>query len=159
MKELNEYREKLLKRLGEAAAEFRSACLSAMHPNDPVEPGGWSVHQVAVHTRDVELLVYGGRARRTLVENDPLFDNFDGDRYMTEHYDPNEPLSVVLDAFVGDVQELGKLLREMPPGGWSRLSRHATQGGGLTVQTWVERGLAHIEEHLETVKKGRATIT
>jgi DinB family protein len=156
LKELNEYREKLLKRLSEAAAEFHSACLSVLHPNDPVEPGGWSVHQLAVHTRDVELLVYGGRVRRALAENDPLFDNFDGDRYMTEHYDPHEPLSDVLDGFSGDVQELVRLLREMPVGGWSRLSRHETQGGGLTVQTWVERGLGHIEEHLKTVKKAQA---
>jgi DinB family protein len=158
VKELNEYREKLLKRLDEAVTEFRLACLSAMRPNDPVEPGGWSVHQLAEHTRDVDRLVYGRRVRRTLAESDPLFDNFDGDRYMTEHYDPNEPLSDVLDGLVGNIQELVRVLREMPISGWSRLSRHETLGGGLTAQTWVERGLAHIEEHLETVRKAQAPL-
>jgi len=33
------------------------------------------------------------------------------------------------------------------------VSRHTTLGSGLTLQSWVEKDLAHIEEHLETVRK------
>jgi hypothetical protein len=36
---------------------------------------------------------------------------------------------------------------------WSRLSSHQSAGNELTVQVWVERGLAHIEEHLKSLKK------
>jgi len=48
-----------------------------------------------------------------------------------------------------------ELLRTLPMKGWSRVSRHTTLGAGLTLQSWVEKDLAHIEEHLETVKKAK----
>jgi hypothetical protein len=153
MKELTEYRQKLIHRLDEAAMEFRAACLAIKQPYDPLEAGGWSVHQVAVHTRDVDKLVYGMRARRTLAEDNPVFPNFDGESYMIQHYDPEEPLGDVLDGLVAAVQSLIKQLSSMPAEGWSRLSSHETQGIGLTLQTWVERDLEHLEEHLATVKK------
>jgi hypothetical protein len=113
---------------------------------------------VAVHTRDIDKLVYGLRARRTLAEDNPKFPNFDGEVYMAQHYDPQEPLGELLDGLVNNVQSLVKQLSNMPVEGWSRLSAHETQGDGLTLQTWVERGLEHLEEHLATVKKaGQST--
>ncbi len=153
MKELEEYRQKLLHRLHDATSEFRLACLAVPSGNEAVEPGGWSVHQIAVHTRDVDKLVYGGRARRTLMEDNPVFANFDGDDYMAEHYDPREALPAVLDGLEANVSDLLRLLRNMPPEGWSQPSRHATQGSGITLQAWIERDLGHIEEHLATVKR------
>ena len=156
MKELDEYRERLLQRLTEAAQAFRSACLALKHPEQPVEAGGWNVHQLAVHTRDVDRHVYGERARRTLAEDNPLFPNFDGDRYMAEHYDPHEPLDKVLDGFVASIQSLVEQLRKAPEGAWARPSRHETLGSDFTLQTWVERSLEHIEEHLATVQKARS---
>ena len=153
MSELDEYREKLLGRFEQAAGEFRSACLAAGSPEKPVEEGGWSVHQLAAHTRDVDRMVYGARARRTIVEDNPKFPNFDGEAYMSQHYDAGEPLSKILDELVGSVGSLVRDLRTIPRQGWMRESSHETQGAGLSVQTWVERGLHHVEEHLATVRK------
>ena len=56
---------------------------------------------------------------------------------------------------MSNVNELCVILTGLPRGAWSRESRHAELGGGLTLQLWVERGLAHIEEHLKTVKQAR----
>ena len=155
MKELKEYRAQLLNRLVEAAQDFRDACLAVKDPYAPLEEGGWNVHQVAVHTRDVDKLVYGSRARRTAEEDNPEFPNFDGDAYMAEHYDAKESLNELLDDFVESVESLAGMLRLLPEQAWSRESRHTTMGSGFTLQTWVERDLAHIEEHVETVKKGK----
>ena len=152
MKELIEYRVNLMKRLEDAAAAFREECLQALDPYAPVDAEGWNVHQIAVHTRDVDELVYGLRARRTAVEDNPEFPNFDGDAYMAAHYNSGEPLHELLDRFVENVQALVELLRALPAEAWSRVSRHTTLGGNLTLQSWVEKDLAHIEEHLETVK-------
>ena len=152
MKELQEYRKNLLDRLVHVAQEFRFACLAAKDPFRPID-GAWSIHQIAVHTRDVDRLVYGSRARRTALEKDPEFQNFDGDAYMAEHYSAHEPLSKVLDDLVQNVEDLVQTLRELPNEAWARPSSHVTLGHGFTLQSWVERGLAHMEEHLRTVRQ------
>jgi hypothetical protein len=59
----------------------------------------------------------------------------------------------VVTGLVENVRALAEFLRALPKELWSRISRHTTLGSGLTLQTWVEKDLAHIEEHLETVKK------
>jgi hypothetical protein len=153
MKEILEYRMNLMERLEEAAKAFRAECLAVPNPYMPLEEGGWNVHQIAVHTRDVDKLVYGLRVRRTAMEDNPEFPNFDGEAYMADHYDAKESLSELLDGFVRSVEALIELLRALPPEAWSRVSRHTTLGSGLTLQIWVEKNLGHIEEHLEAVKK------
>lgn len=155
MKELAEYRMKLMDSLAEAAKAFRTECLGLQDPYTPLEEGGWNAHQVAAHTRDVDKLVYGLRARRTALEDNPEFPNFDGNAYMAENYDPAESLSGLLDGFVESVESLIELLRALPVEAWSRESRHATLGSGFTLQAWVERNLAHIQEHLESVKHAK----
>jgi hypothetical protein len=153
MKELIEYRVNLMQRLEESAKAFRQACLAMKDPYAPLEEGGWNVHQIAVHLRDTDKLIFGLRARQTALEDNPEFSPFDSDAYMTEHYDPKESLSEVLNDFVASIEALVELLRSLPAGAWSRLSRHTTLGTGLTMQSWVEKDLAHIEEHLDALKK------
>lgn len=152
MKELREYRVNLITRLEKAARAFRDACLAVNDPYLPLDENGWNVHQLAVHTRDVDRLVYGLRVRRTALEDNPEFPSFDGDAYMAENYEASEPLSDILDGLVRSVESLVELLRALPDEAWSRVSRHTMLGGGLTLQSWVEKSLAHMEEHLETVK-------
>lgn len=153
MKELAEYRANLMKRLEEAADEFRAACLSVKDPHAPVDLDGWTVHQIAAHTRDVDKLVYSLRARRTAAQENPQFLNFDGEAYMSANYHANAALDDVLDSLVENVRALVKWLQTLPPQAWSRVSRHTTLGSELTLQTWVEKDLAHLEEHLAAVKK------
>ena len=155
MKELQEYRKQLMDNLEASAKEFRAVCLAVKNPYSPIEEGGWNVYQLAAHTRDVDKLVYGMRVRHTLEEDNPQFDNFDGDAYMAEHYDAQENLGSLLDGFVLSVSSLVNTLRSLPGGAWRRESRHLIQGSGLTLQTWVERDLGHIKEHLESVKKAK----
>jgi hypothetical protein len=155
MKELTEYRVNLMQRLEETAKAFREECLAAHDIYVPLEPGGWNVHQIAVHVRDVNKFVYGLRVERTALEDNPEFPNFDGEAYMAEHYDSQESLSDLLSGFVQSIEALIDLLRALPPEAWSRVSRHTTLGRGLTLQSWVEKNLAHIKEHLEEVRKSK----
>ena len=152
MKELLEYRVKLIKRLRDAAQEFRVASESIKDPSSKVE-GEWTIHQIASHTRDVDTMVYGARIEQTLHEDNPLFKSFDADEWMASHYDPKEPLTQILDELTKNVEKHCRILAHLPTEAWSRESRHETNGGGLTLQLWVERSLAHIEEHLQAVKK------
>lgn len=153
MDELFEYRRQLLSRLVAATDEFSKACISVREPGIPLETGGWNIHQLAVHVRDVAANVYGLRAHRTVEENNPVFLNFDGEAWMVEHYNAAEPLAQVLEGFTRSIMETTEWLESLPQEAWSRLSRHEVYGGEFTMQTWIERSLAHIEEHLETVKK------
>ena len=153
MEQLLEYRQRLLARYEEAARELRGALESAASPKVTRAADEWNVHQIAVHARDAEKLVYGLRIRHILEEDDPLFANFDGDAWMTEHYDPNEPLASVLDELLDSVRTTIARLKELPSEAWARTSRHETYGAGFTTQIWVERGLAHLEEHLKTVNE------
>lgn len=152
MKELAEYRVNLMERLENSARAFRHECLKVADAFTPVNAEGWTVHQIAVHTRDVDELVYGLRVRRTAVEENPEFPNFDGEAYMAANYNASEPLDKVVNSLVENIQALVELLHALPMEAWSRLSRHTTLGHDLTLQTWVEKDLAHIEEHLKTVK-------
>jgi hypothetical protein len=156
MKELLEYREKMVERFGEAAREFCAACEAVNDPFVKIE-GEWNFHQIASHTRDVEKLVYGERIYRTLNEDKPEFKNFDADEWMAAHYDPQESLEKVLGEFMKDVDSLCQVLGSLPQEAWSRESRHEALGGGLALQLWVERSLAHIEEHLKTVKQSESS--
>ncbi len=151
MKELLEYRVKLIARLSESAQEFRTACEALKDPYTKVE-GEWTLHQIASHTRDVEKLIYGARVRQTLNEDKPQFKSFDAEHWMLTHYNKEESLTKILDELSSNVGDLCKTLRDLPPEAWSRESRHETLGGELTLQLWVERSLAHIEEHLQIVK-------
>jgi hypothetical protein len=151
MDQLLEYRLRLLGRYEAAAHEFRTAVETAGNPQVPREAEDWNVHQIAVHVRDAEKMVYGMRVRYSIKEDNPLFENFDGKAWMDEHYDSSEPLASILDELVASVQEIVVRLKSLPAEAWTRESRHATYGGGFTTQIWVERGLAHLEEHLKTV--------
>ena len=153
MKELAEYRVNLIKKLEGSAQAFREECLKANNPYAPFDAAGWNVHQIAVHTRDVDELVYGLRARRTAVDENPEFPNFDGEAYMSANYNSSEPLNEIVDSLVENVRALVELLRAIPLEAWSRVSRHTTLGSEITLQTWVEKDLAHIQEHLETIRE------
>ena len=72
-----------------------------------------------------------------------------------QHYDAGEPLDEVLDGFVENVQALAEFLRALPARSMVTRITSCHVGEWLTLQTWVERDLAHIEEHLETVKEKR----
>ena len=157
MKELAEYRMNLMKKLEDSAQAFREECLKANDPYAPFDAAGWNVHQIAVHTRDVDELVYGLSARRPAVEENPEFPNFYGEAYMSANYNSSEPLNEIVDSLVENVRALVELLRAIPLEAWSRLSRHTTLGSEITLQTWVEKDLAHIQEHLDTIREQNKT--
>lgn len=156
MKEVNAYRTQLINKLIASAREFREVCLAVPDPFIPAEENGWTVHQIAAHVRDVDQLVYGLRAKRTAQEDNPAFSNFDGEIYAQEHYSPEESLKNMLAGFVHSVESLTDMLRNLPLEAWSRVSRHEKLGENLTLQLWVERSLAHIGEHLQTVSKAKS---
>ena len=154
MKELIGIPHKLDHRLVAAAHEFRTdvSCCTRMPScpwrlvagqsiRSPPIPGmwtGWSMDCVPAERRWKTTLNF-----KTSTANG----------YMAEHYSKSEPLNEILDGLVEQVESLAKELRALPSEAWARVSSHVMIGRGLTLQTWVEKDLAHIEEHLETIRK------
>ena len=154
MKELMEYRTSLIDRIAEASNEFCDLCRANGDPKAHME-GSWTLHQLAAHTRDIQRLVYGMRARSTVNEDNPLFDKFDADGWMADQYDSHESLESILNEFMSDITEEVEWLHSLPNEAWNRKSKHVTMGSGYTLQTWVERGLSHIEEHLRIARQAK----
>ena len=154
MKELIEYREKLLARLHEATVEFCDVCRSFAAPF-AIADGEWTAHQIAFHVCGIQREVYGMRVRRTLKEENPEFENFEPEVWMKTHYNRDEAMEKILNEFVENMNEVCDLLSAMPQEGWSRLSRHKALGPELTLQLWAERGLAHLEDHLKALKNAQ----
>jgi hypothetical protein len=152
MKELSEYRVKMIERMRMAAQEFHLACEAIHDPYEKIE-GEWTPHQIAAHTRDVDKLIYGARIIKTLNEDTLEFKSFDADEWMNKNYNRDEPLAIILNELIANGKEICENLSQQPPEVWSRESRHETMGEGLTLQLWMEHSLAHIEEHLLTLKK------
>ena len=150
-KELTEYRQRLLEKTLQSAGAFCAACRSIPDLHKSVA-GGWNIHQIAAHVRDADAQVYGLRIRRTIAEDYPTFPNFDADAWVASQYKADEPLEKILGEFDNSIHEMVEWLKSQPTTVWSRLGRHEINGEH-SLQTWVERSLAHIEEHLETVSK------
>lgn len=149
-KEILEYRTRLLDRLLEQTLAFAAACRAVTDPRATLEASDWTVHQIVAHVWDVDRRAYGLRIRRILSEDLPVFENYDGDAWMAGVYDPTLPLDSMLNDLTARAEEIIPALRALPPEAWNRLGRHTVQGD-LTLQTWVERALAHVEEHLASV--------
>jgi len=147
MEELLEYRQRLLNKLAEAGNKVEMIVLMTKDPTQPLEPGGWNIHQVVAHLRDVNQQVYLPRLHRIVDAENPLFENFDGEVWMSRHYQSQEPMQKLSAEFGEQCRSNAAWLRDLPNESWNRPGRHPTIGEH-SLQWWVERTLAHISEHL-----------
>ncbi|MCJ7513058.1 MAG: DinB family protein [Anaerolineales bacterium] len=113
----------------------------------PARPAGWSAHQVLVHVRDVEIQAYLPRLERILDEADPLFADFDAERWMSTHYLPAEPVNTVLADFAAARVGGLALIRGLAAADWQRPGRHPDIGS-RPFEWWITRAVEHAEEHL-----------
>ncbi len=66
---------------------------------------------------------------------------------MTNHYDPDTPVQVILEEFTGQrIQEVS-WLSSLPSENWSTTARHPWWGEH-TLQWWVELQLEYSHQHL-----------
>jgi hypothetical protein len=145
---LDEYRRRLVVRYRQQVAEYAEhlATLDDHTVRAPLKPGEWSAHQVLFHTASVDEQAYGPRLRRILREDRPRLEDFDGDRWMVEHYDAAKPTRELLQGWAAAREAYAAEVQAAPPEGWSRTGRQ-TFWGERTLQWWIERAVAHAEDH------------
>lgn len=152
---LDDYRRRLIDRYRTQAEGLRSMMsrFSGESLHQPLEPGGWSAHQVLVHVRDAEARAFSPRVVAMVEQDDPEFADFDGEGWMAAHYTPAEPVPEILEE-IRHVRELAlQKIEPLNPGGWNRTGRHPARGR-KTIQWWVEYAVAHTDEHLEQLGRG-----
>jgi meso-butanediol dehydrogenase / (S,S)-butanediol dehydrogenase / diacetyl reductase len=115
------------------------------------EPGSWNAHQVLVHLRDVHQQVYLPRLKNITLQNDPLFQDFDGESWMQAHYDPHELMSTLLAGFEQEVEQAAAWLESLPAEAWDRPGTHPTLGTH-PLRWWAERMANHLAEHLAQLR-------
>jgi hypothetical protein len=145
---LDDYRKRLLARYLQQPEDYaeRLAGLDPAAGRTPIKPGEWSAHQVLFHTASVDEQAYGPRLRRILLEDRPALEDYDGDGWMAEHYDPAAPMGVILERWRSTRRDYAAAVAEAPAEGWGRTGRQS-YWGERTLQWWVERAVAHADEH------------
>ena len=108
--------------------------------------GEWSALEALTHLRDVIVHVYGLRIRRLLYEDDPLFADFDEERYRAASLVHGEAVGHLLDTIVGEHEQLARLLESLPDADWAREGRHPTLGI-FSIEFLARRVSEHAEEH------------
>lgn len=151
MEELLEYRQRMVMKIASAPEKIEAAILRIKDPTLPLESGGWNLHQVVAHMRDVNRHVYLPRLHRIIDEDNPMFENFDGEAWMVEHYQLQEPIRKLVTDFNEQCLSSADWLKTLPLEAWNRPGRHPSFGKH-SLQWWVERTLAHINEHLSQLE-------
>lgn len=152
MQELLDYRQALLERFGGVVEDLQAAArrLEEGQFRSALEASR-SAHPVIAHLLDVERQAYWLRMERILSEDCPQLPVFDAEAWARERYQPTEPLELILEEYAQLRRSELERLQFMPPGGWSRQGRHPAYGL-RTLQWWVEKSLAHSEEHLRSLQ-------
>ena len=145
---LDDYRRRLLKRYRSqpAAYQERLRRMNGASLQAPIKPGEWSAHQLIFHVRAVDEQAYGPRLLRILGEDRPQLEDYDEAAWMADHYDPSEEAGAILDRWQRARYACADALESAPPEAWGRAGLHPFYGE-RTLQWWLERAVAHGEDH------------
>jgi hypothetical protein len=112
----------------------------------PAEDGGWSAIEVLRHVRDV-VQVYGMRFKWMILDDEPFLPNYDEDAWVAKHPDGVSEIEALLREMEAYRGETVRLLRALPPEGWSRRGRHEALGF-VELEAYVRHELAHELGHV-----------
>lgn len=114
---------------------------------DRVAPGEWSARTILAHLRDLEFLLWRMRTARMLVEDDPVFPDFDERRWLKMRDRSRDRKEQLLGGFALQRQASLAMLRRMEPGQAVRRGTHE-DGTGWTVERWLQRWVEHDRGHV-----------
>ncbi|MBN2387679.1 MAG: SDR family NAD(P)-dependent oxidoreductase [Anaerolineales bacterium] len=118
----------------------------------PIKDDGWNLHQIVTHMHDTNAQVYLPRLKRILESPNPTFEDFDGEAWMQNNYDPLVPIKELVEDFTGQCRDVANLLEQVTDDEWDRPGTHLTLGTH-SLAWWADRMLAHIREHLAQIRE------
>lgn|GEM_PF-208579 len=153
LKELDEYRQKLLDRYAQVVDDLAHFLdeFPEERLDQPLDPDGLSVHHILAHVRDLEAAAFFPRLELLLEEDQPSLERYEEQRWLREDDPPSESAQEILESYRCLRERELSWLKGIDSEGWSRTGRHPTWGP-RTLQWWVERSLLHVLGHLEALK-------
>lgn len=127
--------------------------LLAVPPAD-ANVGRWSIQQLVIHCMDSDLVAVD-RLKRMIAEDNPTLIGYDENKYAERlFYDeqPAEEAAALLDA---NRKLFARVLAKLPDSAWARPGTH-NERGPLTVGTYLQSTVDHLEHHLKFVHAKRA---
>ena len=137
--------------------ESLTAGLTATQLATPPTPGEWSVHENLAHLRACAD-VRGAAALRTIAEDRPKIPVINPRAYLKKTNYLKLDFATSLRAFADQRADLLKVLRALPPDGWSRPAQivraaSSLEGSVLYYAVWIAtHEVPHLEQIEATVK-------
>lgn len=115
-------------------------------------PNKWSIGEILAHLRDVEREVFQLRLRRTLNEDNPVFELWDQEQAATERDYAEQSGRAALEELKALRAETADTLERVPVDEWQRVGIHPERGSA-TVEEQVTRQIKnHDLSHMVQVK-------
>lgn len=115
---------------------------------------GWSAFQTVCHFRDAAL-VYAGRFRFIVFNQDPFLPDYDENNWVASSNDRVEDMAAILDEIASSRSDLVRVLSRLSDGGWRRAGRHEAMGP-VVLEDYARHQVAHEEMHLAQISRALA---
>ncbi len=137
--------------VSDALRDFPAKFLSA-HPVS----GKWSAREIVHHLADSES-TSAHRLRKLLVEDRPVIQGYDQDKFAIHLRYNEREVGPALDAFRAARATTAQLLALMSDDDWQREGEH-TESGRYTAETWLVIYADHAHNHAAQIRRLRAAL-
>jgi hypothetical protein len=104
-----------------------------------------------IHVRNVIVMVYGLRIRRLLYEQDPVFADYDEEKFRREGLARREPVEELVRMITAEHEQIARLLDGLPAERWERAGRHP-EIGPMSISSLAGQVGAHTVEHAGQIR-------
>jgi hypothetical protein len=134
-----------------AALAAAVAAVPSGQEDRPPRAGEWSTRETLIHVRNVILMVYGLRIRRLLYEREPVFADYDEERFRREDLARREPIDELVRMITAEHEQIAGLLAALPGDRWQREGRHP-ELGAMSIAHLAGQVGPHTEEHAGQIR-------
>jgi hypothetical protein len=118
--------------------------------------GSWTLHQIAIHMMDSDLIA-SDRMKRVACMDLPLLIGYDETGFSQLPGVSSIPAFLALDVFCKNRQMTATILRSLPDQAFTRCGIH-NESGKVSLGYLVESYVKHLEHHLVFVEKKRLLL-
>jgi hypothetical protein len=151
-------RQQLIERYADGYAEVARALegFSEEHLSARPLPGKWTAREIVQHLADSES-ISAQRLRKLLIEDHPVIQGYDQERYAEQLRYNERELAPALDAFRAARATTAQILAKMSAEDWAREGWH-TDSGRYSPETWLQIYAAHAHGHAEQIRRLRDAL-